>query len=161
MPTYDFIAEATIVTAGPSVTFSSIPNTYTDLVILLNMKGAAPANVFFRFNGDSGTNYRATGFSGTGSAGVGTSSTNDAQWGMTWTGASANDIWVGGEVHIFEYTNTNMWKNMVSRYSSSNEATFMTGQWSDTTAINTILISSLGNNYAVGSMFSLYGIKAG
>ena len=54
--TYTPIASITVGTAVPSVTFSSIPQTYTDLILIYNGSSGI-VNLPVRFNGDSGNNY--------------------------------------------------------------------------------------------------------
>jgi hypothetical protein len=65
--TYVLIASNVLASAAASTTFSSIPQTYTDLVINYSARGA---NLAFqiRLNGDTSTNYSNIGMSGSGSA---------------------------------------------------------------------------------------------
>ena len=59
MSTYTPIATQTLGSAAASVTFSSIPQGYTDLVLVDNVKsasGAGDSELDVRFNGDSGSN---------------------------------------------------------------------------------------------------------
>jgi hypothetical protein len=58
-PTYTPLATVTLASTASSVTFSSIPATYRDLVVVHNNFGTVnnDANSNFRFNGDSGSNY--------------------------------------------------------------------------------------------------------
>ena len=163
MPTYDLIASNTLSSATNSVTFSSIPSTFNDLVFLCNWKGDSAANLYLRFNGDSSANYgygsygsyssgnTVYGFGGSGGTFISS---------ITVTGASANNIWTGTTLHINEYKNTSVWKSCLSRSGSSNETSLGCGTWSSTAAINSIEVFSNGTNYSVGSIFSLYGIKA-
>ena len=59
--TYEPIATNTLGSAASSVTFSSIPSTYTDLIVVMNYANSTGlADVFFRFNGDTGSNYSDT-----------------------------------------------------------------------------------------------------
>jgi len=66
-PTYEPIATTTLGTAQPTVTFSSIASTYTDLVIVAQLTTAAPTNMRIRFNGDTTANYSNTTVTGNGS----------------------------------------------------------------------------------------------
>ena len=59
--TYDPIASITLGAAASSVTFSNIPSTYTDLVIIFS--GAITTgfdSINIKFNSDGGTNYSRT-----------------------------------------------------------------------------------------------------
>jgi len=61
--TYDCIATTTLTSTASSVVFSSIPQTYTDLVVVFVGKNTT-ANVAmtgeFDLNSDGGNNYSAT-----------------------------------------------------------------------------------------------------
>jgi len=162
MPTYDLIASYTLPSAANAYTFSSIPSTYTDLVLVTNFAGdGVAANMYLRFNGDSGNNYYGGMYTGTGSSPAGSlNAVNNAVVTITWTGASFNNTWGASTIHINQYKNTSIWKNVLSRTSSSNEATQGCSTWVDTSAINSIQILSQGPNYKAGSIFTLYGITA-
>jgi len=67
--TYEPIATTTLGSAAATITFSTIAATYTDLrLTLVFTTSVGGANVFFRFNGDTGTNYSYTSLEGSGSA---------------------------------------------------------------------------------------------
>jgi hypothetical protein len=57
--TYEAIATQTLGSAAASVTFSSIPGTYTDLVIVCTplRVTAGAEELVFQFNSDTGSNY--------------------------------------------------------------------------------------------------------
>ena len=62
MSTYTPVASQTLSASASSVTFSNIPQDYTDLVLVAVPAGSTGSNGFFRFrlNSDSGTNYSST-----------------------------------------------------------------------------------------------------
>jgi len=62
--TYRPLATITLGSTASSITFSSIPATYRDLIIVGNPLGAEAAA---RFNGDSGSNYNGVQMWGNGS----------------------------------------------------------------------------------------------
>ena len=167
--TYQPIATTTLGSAAASYTFSSIPATYTDLIIIASIKAdsttiATPA---LRLNGDTTSNYSATWLYGNGS--TATSSRASSQ-----TYLYTGDYVAGVEstnfatfiTQIFNYANTTTFKTVLSRNNQINSADGETGAtvglWRKTPeAINTILYTSTnGANYAAGSTFTLYGIKA-
>lgn len=160
--TYELIASYTLPSAANSYTFSSIPSTFNDLVLVATFAGdGVAANMYIRLNGDSGNNYNGGMFTGTGSSPAGSmNAANNAVVTITWTGASFNNIWGGATIHFNEYSNTSYWKSILSRTSSSNEATMGGSTWLNTSAINSIQVLSTGPNYKAGSIFTLYGIKA-
>jgi len=66
--TYEPIATNTLSSAAATVTFSSIPSTYTDLVLIMQGKSALSTDdVQLYFNSDTGSNYSLTTLIGTGS----------------------------------------------------------------------------------------------
>jgi hypothetical protein len=66
---YDSIATATFTGSALSVTFSSIPSTYTHLQIRgLARTPSGNDQIDLRFNGDSGNNYSMHGLSGDGAS---------------------------------------------------------------------------------------------
>jgi hypothetical protein len=160
MATYTKIASSTLSSIASSITFSSVSG-YTDLVILFQYRGEESANLYVRFNGDTGNNYAGSMFTGqTSPAGSVTTSSN-AIITITWTGASANQTWVHGTLNINNYASTSMWKTVLSRFGTPyGETTMGGGVWKNTNAVTSIELRSGGPGYSVGSTFSLYGIKA-
>ena len=70
--TYEPIATTTVATTGNTVTFSSIPATYTDLILVSSARrginGSGGAGLLCQFNSDSASNYSYSFGSGDGSA---------------------------------------------------------------------------------------------
>jgi hypothetical protein len=69
--TYELIEAQTLGTTATSVTFSSIPGTYTDLKLVASVRTAWASDtndqlLEFRFNGDTGSNYTYRQLTGTG-----------------------------------------------------------------------------------------------
>ena len=59
--TYALIERQTLGSATSTVTFSSIPGTYTDLIIISSALSAGTSEtIMMRFNSDSGNNYSFT-----------------------------------------------------------------------------------------------------
>jgi len=70
-PTYTPLATVTLGSTAASVTFSSIPATYRDLILIITaQRTGSPVNVGMRFNGDSGSNYSSVFMTGTGSSAI-------------------------------------------------------------------------------------------
>ena len=53
--------------SATTITFSSIPQTYTDLVLVMPIFTTVNANESVRINGDTGNNYSSTWITGNGS----------------------------------------------------------------------------------------------
>jgi hypothetical protein len=159
--TYTPIATTTLGSAAGSYTFSSIPSTYTDLIIISNHGvSTATANFYVRVNGDSGNNYSYTRLKGNGST---ASSDRGSSFNrIVFDGDGASTSRTNVNVINFEnYANTTTNKTIFGR---SNDSTYSTaalvGLWRSTSAITSITIGIDGHNFIVGSTFTLYGIKA-
>lgn len=162
--TYTPIATQTLGSAAASVTFSSIPSTYTDLVLILNGYNATVDNASprIRFNSDAGANYSETSLYGDGTSAGSTRGSNDNQlyagyqrgWSTTSTNRATNIV------QILNYSNSTTKKTMLSRANVGNSIVeSIVGLWSSTAAISQIDVFAAGT-FAAGSTFSLYGIKA-
>jgi hypothetical protein len=163
--TYEPIATTTLGSAQATVTFSSIPQTYTDLVLITNTKNSSGSSVSITpriGNGtvDSGSNYSVTFLYGTGSAAASERYSNQT-WGYI---ARTNSTEAGnGITHFMNYSNTTTNKTFISRGNDAGALTIaLVNLWRSTSAINIITLSSAENgvNFAAGSTFTLYGIKA-
>ena len=150
------IATNTLTATGTTVTFSSIPQTYTDLMLVIVGNVGTLDNNNISFNGDSGTNYSTTRLLGNGSAASSSRGSNltAIQCGEIATSQS-NDI-----IHIMNYSNATTYKTLIHR--SNNTSQYLktsTGTWRNTAAITSITIYC-GGIYQIGTSFTLYGIKA-
>lgn len=160
--TYEAIATQTLGSAAASVTFSSIPSTYTDLVFVVNPMGAS-ASQYQRFyvNGDTGSNYSRLGLAGTGT-GVysyyNASMSVFAYAGQSTLSTTPSNVAI---LHLMNYSNTTTNKTFLARLGNAVDGVETTvGLWRSTAAINSVVFNLNTGNYAVGSTFSLYGIKA-
>ena len=164
MPTtYEPIATTTLSSSAASVTFSSISSSYTDLVLVVNLKGdVAGFAPRMRFNNDSGTNYSWTRLSGNGSAASSARVTNGTSISI---GSTANVYTTDGFVGICQiqnYANTTTYKTTLNRGNNATDGTeAIVGLWRDTSAINRVdVVNTSSANFTSGSTFTLYGIKA-
>lgn len=152
------IATNTLTTATASVTFSSIPQGYTDLILIINgtIVGADGGN-YVTFNSDSGANYSFTQFYGTGSATASNRSTNSSNMQLGRHGSVQST----SVINIQNYSNTTTYKTGIARGSNTNGIVVsQVGMWRNTVAVTTIAISNESGNFNSGSTFTLYGIKA-
>lgn len=164
--TFTLIEAKTLSTTAVSVTFTSIPSTYTDLVLKIsarnNENSTAAGNYYtIGFNGST-TSYSNRFLRGDGSA---ASSGSFAQYAgnstnvLNTSGTFSND-----EIYIPNYagsTNkTYSSDSVVENNATAAFATLNAGLWSDTTAITSIKIESGGGSWSfvAGSTFYLYGI---
>lgn len=163
--TYTPIASITLGADATSVTFTSIPQTYTDLVLVSQTAntGGAANSLAFRFNSDTGTNYSFTRMYGNGSAAASDRESNINYMGLGIVGNSA--ITSAGTFinNIMNYANTTTNKTVISR-SSDTASTYVSeyvSLWRSTAAITSITVLLSGNSLRSGSTFNLYGILAG
>lgn len=162
--TYTPIASVTLGTTTATVTFSSIPQTYTDLVISYEGTSAA-TNGGLRFNSDTASNYSFQRFFGEGAGGVASA---DGAINATYAGIMIGSTGRTNAVaNIMNYSNTTTYKSTISTgLTNSADATkynvsFLTGNWRSTSAITSVSVLSNSGNFSVGSTFNLYGILAG
>ena len=163
--TYTPIATTTLGSSTATVTFSSIAGTYTDLVLICNIAQAAGNNSLrIRYNSDTGTNYSRTYLLGNGStASSGRTSSDVSGYLSETTGSTTLEFAV--VAHIMNYSNTTTYKTHISRSNrASSSVDAVVGLWQSTSAITRIDLAMGGsfptNNFATGSTFTLYGIKA-
>jgi len=169
--TYESIATQTLGSAAASVTFSSIPSTYTDLVVVCSNVTASngSANFFYLCgNGtiDTGSNYSVTVLGGNGST---ASSARQSTQGKIIVGAyyvgisSSTSFPSQTIINVMNYANTTTYKTVLSRdaiaASGAGATEAFVGLWRSTSAIDTIQIKPDSGNFNTGT-FSVYGIKA-
>lgn len=167
MPTFTLIQPAVVVGAGgaTSIDFTSIPSTYTDLVIKLSTRSN---NAFFvdsigiRFNGSTSSYSFRQLFGSGASAGSQTASSYPENYsnGNTSTSNTFGNI----EFYIPNYagsTNKSISSDGVSENNSADAyATLTAGLWSNTAAITSIsLRSTSSNNFLQYSTAYLYGVS--
>ena len=160
--TYTLIASTTLSAITTDITFSSIPATYTDLVIVVNYKAYGGSKYLsMRLNGDTGTNYSRTELRGDGTSATSQRLSNEAYAYLTSIYAPTGDLGTF-IINLNDYSNTTTYKTILTR--GNNAGTSGVGAnvnlWRSTAAVNTILLTAIGSGYDVGSTFKLYGIEA-
>jgi hypothetical protein len=167
--TYEAIATQTLGSDTTTVTFSSIPGTYTDLVLVMNYRSTRTNTYGYpkvNFNGDTGTNYSLTDLSGNGSSIGSGRTTNTTGFGLTegMGNTAAANLFGQFNISIQNYSNSTTYKTLLSRGGSAVTGNSLAAQvclWRSTSAITSIVITdNSGFNIMTGSSFSLYGIKA-
>jgi hypothetical protein len=160
--TYEPIATQTLASAATSITFSSIPSTYTDLkwVFVGGIEIDANALVM-RFNGDTGTNYSRTFLNGNGASA--TSGTTASATRIQLQTVDTFSIPTFISCDIFSYAGSTF-KTVLSSFSGDRNGsgnTFnLVGLWRNTSAITSITLLVLVDSLAAGTTATLYGIKA-
>jgi hypothetical protein len=163
--TYEPIETVTLNGTVSTVTLGNggtIPQTYTDLVLVFNGGTASAGNIQTRFNGDSNAIYSTVTLYGANSTpgSGGYANINVMYPGVA--GSLPSTISSNAIIHISGYSNNTTFKNMLSRYNNANvEVDLTISTWRSTAPVTSItLYSYSGSNYLSGSTFTLYGIKA-
>ena len=159
--TYEPIASTTLSSAASSFTFSSIPGTYTDLVLVHSGLGTGGAGLRLRFNSDTGSNYSNTQLHGNGTTAASTRDSSATSMRITYD-SSIQTTDVGARVaHIMSYANTNVFKTVLSASARAGSGVDrIVGLWRSTSAITSVTVLVPNDNMDTGTTLSLYGIKA-
>jgi hypothetical protein len=165
--TYEAIATVTVGSGGAaSIDFTSIPATYTDLLVKLSLRysGNGDSRVYFNFNG-AGLNATSRLLYGFGSSGVGSTSysTGVAVFGLCGSTETANTF-ANNEVYIPNYISASTYKSFSSDGTNETNNTInamglMAGLWSNNSAISSIAITPPSGTFVQYSTATLYGIK--
>lgn len=162
------IATTTLSTSSATITFNSIPSTYTDLKLVLCTTGLSESEyVYLQYNGDG---YPSQNFSSVHLYGGGASA-GSFRWTNAY-GIYAHGIGAIGTTpnvlitaDIFYYQSSN-YKSCLISYSTDNNGSGYVGRaaglWRSTSAINSVNVrtsSTAGTSYFnVGTTATLYGI---
>lgn len=174
---YDSIATVTLSGSQSSITFSSIPSTYTHLQIRgvgrTNRSNYSVELLYIRFNGDTGGNYSTVGLN------------SDGVNMYTYPAANSATFMYGGQIatsiagtgafgvtitDILDYKSTTKNKSVRSVSGVEPNASYsgsvyggmnvMSGLYMNTSAITSItLTTELSGNFLQFSSYALYGIK--
>ena len=157
--TYTPIETFTVASAQSSYTFTVVPSTYTDLIMVINYANSSgTSDVYFQFNGDTAANYGRSQLFGDGSSAQSNRGSNETSFkGVGYSGTTlAQSV-----CQIMNYANTTTHKTILVRNDgTANNTMANVGVWRSTSAINSIKVGFLSNNFIVGSTFTLYGIAA-
>ena len=170
------IATTTLGSAQSTVTFSSIPQTYTHLQLRLFAQDVRATygitEIRLVFNSDTSSIYTSHNMYGDGSSAVSNSTLNFSSMvlGDGTYGTSTGGTFGAGIADILDYTNTNKLKTVrhiagvdlngvIAGYGG--RVGLSSGVWRSTSAISSITLTSNSLiNFSANSRFSLYGVKA-
>ena len=162
------ISSQTLGANATTVTFSSIPATYTDLVLRCSNRTASGGveTLNIQLNGDTATNYSSTNVKGSGTAASSsrtTSATSATMYISDWSSDTANTF-SNGEIYIPSYTVAQNKPigtfGVEENNAAAAYATASASLWRNTAAVTSItLIYTGGNDHLAGSSFYLYGIS--
>jgi hypothetical protein len=166
--TYTLISSQVLGSDTGIVTFSSIPQTYTDLVFVVSARASSATYDISALRVNSVTSgYSKTYMEASGSALTGGRSTSDISLragylpGTNYTSEYSADVY-----HFMDYSNTTTYKSVLCRCNAYNTSTNFNVQVQaslipTTSAITQITLQTAnGANLKTGSTFRLYGIEA-
>jgi hypothetical protein len=157
------LIEAKTVGAGgiASIEFTSIPQTYTDLVVKISGRLANNnTTVYIDYNNTTSNQSWRRLYDSSGTTGSDTSSRQLIQMpDSTYTA----DVFGNVEIYIPNYTSSNNKSSSVDSVNENNSATninaFLSNNWSDSAAISSLKIVPLANNIVEHSTAYLYGVS--
>jgi len=168
--TFTLIESKTLSSTTATISFTSIPSTYTDLKIFVSSRSTLGADrnyLSIRFNNDTSNTLTYTSLYAVGS------SASSAESGgayniieYVWQPAAniTANIFSNIEIYIPYYTSGN-YKSISADFTAENNSSsgntigLNSSLWSDTSVISTITLGADGASLLSGSTFYLYGIK--
>jgi hypothetical protein len=156
--TYTPIATTTISGTPASYTFSSIPSTYTDLVLIIAGTASGGTNTHVQFNGDTGTNYSTTYVYGDGTSAVSGRNTSTSTPSVGYI-STAQGV---STVQIQNYSNATTYKSLLARWNNTGVLVAASvSLWRSTSAITSVLVGcGSGQTFTAGTTLTLYGIAS-
>jgi hypothetical protein len=156
--TYEPISNQVLSSNTATVTFSSIPQNYTDLILVTTVTEPTDGYFKLQFNSDTGTNYSRTTLYGGGVA-LSNRNTNEVAWYIDAQQTFTNGL--TAYTHIFNYSNSTTFKSGLFRFGAAAVYALVSARlWRNTAAITTITCAQISSGqFSAGSKFTLYGIK--
>jgi hypothetical protein len=173
--TYDSIATYTVAgSSTASYTFSSIPSTYTDLVVVASVRSDTAANTtgfLCQVNGKTGNIYDGFVLRGDGSSPTSArynkfiNPTFAAPVGNMVANSATSGTFSNHIINWNSYANTTTYKTFIARSNSANNTATtyveaVANMYFETLAISSITFFPEAGNFVAGSTISIYGIKA-
>lgn len=158
--THKLIASQTLASNATSITFSSIPQTYTDLKVLFSIRGYS--NIFFFLNFNGSTSGYANRQIALDSGAVAQYTRSDTFIGYLQSSGGTN-LFSNGEIYVPNYTNGSYYKTFTAEgwieapTGTSTFGNYTGGIWTGSTAAITSL--TLSADHETGSTAYLYGIS--
>lgn len=160
-PTYTPLANVTLGSNTATITFSSISQSYRDLILIGQVKhDAGSSPIYGRMNSTTGI-YNGTQMNGDGSSASSDFYSNATNFqptgGNNFMGTGVNAVF---KMDFIDYSVTNKQKTMLFRGDRSDYATFASAhRFATTSAISSIYLFC-NSQFVAGSTFALYGVSA-
>jgi hypothetical protein len=163
--TYEHIASYTATGSITTISMTSIPQTYTDLKIIVNaLKLGANMIPYFRFNGSASSIYNGITLStSTSLVGCDYSAVGNKFY-LIPSGIDQNNT-VTLEIDVLGYTSTTNTKSVLLDYQgrlvTAGTKVLAVGLFNSTGAITSLQVSDVfGDGFTTGTNVQIYGIKA-
>lgn len=155
-PTYVLLNQITLAASSSSVTFSNLPQTYGDLVIVVSGTASGGSSPSLNFNGDAGANYSNMRL-------YANPSTYSAQTFVDSYGSMGfmSTERTGITMQIFDYAAVDKHKTAIGRGGNTDTLRLEATRWANTAAITSVTVRMDGSQtYSAGTTLSLYGVYA-
>lgn len=156
--TYTPLATVTLASTASSVTFSSIPATYRDLILVVNASSSIQTELFLRLNSDTGSNYNTVRMQGNGSITGSASTANATGARLNGNGDIMTTLSFNALIQFLDYSATDKHKSGLSRTNSANGVDACAFRWANTNAVSTVLAYPATGTFSSGSTFNLFGV---
>jgi len=149
-----------------AVTFNSIPQTFTDLMVVHSIRDSntAAAHQYIAFNG-SGLNFSNTVAFGDGATAYSQRRTDNILLFTNESAAATANTFNSLQMYIPNYAGSNFKSFIMDCVTETNGSTaypsLTAGLWRSTSAITSLTFTSAGTVYVQHSTFTLYGITKG
>jgi hypothetical protein len=158
------IESKTLATAAASIEFTSIPQTFTDVMVLASLRNTGAFGLFtLSFNGST-TGFTMRGLFGNGSS-AGSFTTPANYGGEVVDSTQTSNTFANNSFYIPNYTGATNKSYSIDGVQENNATqsnqVIGAGLWSNTAAITSITLTGNGGTFAIGSIVSLYGITKG
>jgi hypothetical protein len=159
--TYESIATTTLSTTS-TYTFTSIPSTYTDLVLVMgSITFSSGGNPQIQFNSDTTTNYSNTDLYGNGTSALSTRNSNNNHINVGFSGTNGSSTEPSTIIiQVMNYANSTTNKTLLGRGNrAGGETQTNVGLWRKTPEAITSITVKVASGGMSGTA-TLYGIKA-
>jgi len=159
-------ALATVYGSGvATINITSIPQTYTDLIIEINgrLTGATGGAFIDNVNGSSSSLLSGTVGYGTGSANAVVRYNAGTFWNLSYFNSAIGSTYpIQSTIQIYNYASTAYYKNVYIRSTTNTSTEITAGAYSSTAAISSFALSSFNGSavWTTDSYITVYGVKS-
>jgi hypothetical protein len=159
--TYIPLATVTLTSTDSFIVFSSIPDSFRDLIIVSRARNSVAANYLMQMNSDTGSNYSTQRLQGNGSAA--SAATTSSQTSLRLNGfddviTTFSNLVI---IQIMDYSATDKHKTVLARNNTASlGVTAVAGRYASTSAITSVTLFPSSGSFQIDSTFSLYGIAS-